>query len=198
MANAFDQFDAPAEDAAKGNPFDRFDGEQISASRSALHGVGKGATLNWDEEIGALLDAPVASLFDGSFSQKYNEALQRRQEMNKQAREANPTTFMAGEIGGMVLSPAAKVIGAGKAVATAPSLLGRMGQRFVAAAPGNAALGAVYGAGGMATWPTGRAMPSLAASVAALLAARWAQCCRGALPFLRPAMPLQRHPNGLA
>lgn len=103
----------------------------VSIGASILHGLGQGATANFGDEIGAAMDVPVSALIGGKFGEEYEKNLKARRERSKTVQEANPGSFLTGEIGGAVALPVGKVLQA----ATLPGRIGR-----------SAAVGAGYGA----------------------------------------------------
>jgi hypothetical protein len=116
-------------------------GRKESAARGALQGL----SLGWGDEgaagIAALLPFTDREAAKGdTLGERYRNARELYRGRNTQAKESNPITYGANEIGG-ALAP--MLLSGGAAAARAPTLLGRMGQ---AAATG-AKIGSVAGAG---------------------------------------------------
>lgn len=121
---------------------------------SFLAGANQGA-IPFADEIGAAAGALVT----GHPIKNYETNLDYLRERFRMANEANPKTFIAGELGGAVASPVTRALGAGEGALT---FGGRVGQ-----AAGLGALGgAVYGAGAAEGGPMGRAKGAVVGGVA--------------------------------
>lgn len=81
---------------------------EVSKTDSLIKGVGQGATLGFGDELSGAVSAGMdkllfSDLYEGqSFSQRYEARRDQRREENKQAQEANPGTYLTGEmVGGL-------------------------------------------------------------------------------------------------
>lgn len=120
----------------------RFGGGQqsdISMLESGVLGTLSGVTMNWGDELGAVLPALV-DMFGGvdNFASAYKRHKGGIREMLQEAQQANPNTFLAGEIAGGVpaaLIPGGAVArGAGAAQKIGRGIAGGMGYGAVAGA----------------------------------------------------------------
>lgn len=89
---------------------------QVSQLESGARGAVQGLTFGFGDEIyGGVKGAANYLLGDGDFSQTYARERDAVREANKRAQEANPGTYLAGEIGGSLVVPAG---GAARGLAT--------------------------------------------------------------------------------
>jgi hypothetical protein len=82
-------------------------GGEFSKTRSVLRGAGQGLTLGFADEITGALEAVGGSLKKGSFDKftdLYRQSRDEARQLNREAQEANPMSYFAGEIGGSVAS----------------------------------------------------------------------------------------------
>lgn len=105
--------------------------EPVGRMRSFLHGAADTTTFGFGDEIASGLGSLLTD-------RPRQEVLSEMRDLQEQAQEQNPMTFLAGQVGGGVAQGIA-----GRGVTVAPSLLGRVAQGV---GMGGAA-GAVYGAG---------------------------------------------------
>lgn len=88
----------------------------VSRLESGARGAVQGLTFGFGDEIyGGVKGAANYLLGDGDFSQTYARERDAVREANKRAQEANPGTYLAGEIGGSLVVPAG---GAARGLAT--------------------------------------------------------------------------------
>lgn len=133
--------------------------EGPSMGRSAALGAAQGLTLGFADELAGMGRA-VAKSFAGAFTPGVDddvsdvridrEATERARAAFNEAEEANPGSFLAGEIAGAVGSsmlPAGAAIKAGALTAAPKSLIGRTAAGMGGGAAIGAADGAVRGAG---------------------------------------------------
>lgn len=124
----------------------------VSKLESAGRGAVQGLTLGFGDEIyGGVKGAANYLLGDGDFGETYARERDAVREANKRAQEANPGTYLAGEVGGGVFVPGGLArTGASKAIGATASRV--LPQAAIESRIGNAALqgagyGAAYGAG---------------------------------------------------
>jgi hypothetical protein len=126
----------------------RFGGQnarKFSPLESAGRGALQGLTLGFSDEIAGAASGAYDALTGGNFSDGYNETVEGIRAANKQAREANPWSYLGGEVGSAFLVPgAAARLGIRGATTAAKAGLGT---RFLAAAKEGAIYGAAFGAG---------------------------------------------------
>lgn len=122
-SNAFDQFDAPAAppQSAGGNAFDQFDAQtpaapDVGMGESLARGFGQGATAGFSDEIqaglaagglklGGMLGVAPEEFAGRSLSDIYGEAKGDARGKEKAAQEANPGTYLTGDIAGSIAQP---------------------------------------------------------------------------------------------
>lgn len=127
---------------------------QVSQIESGARGAVQGLTFGFGDEIyGGVKGAANYLLGDGDFSQTYARERDAVREANKRAQEANPGTYLAGEIGGSVVVPGAGVArglatGGKAAMRALPAIGETKAAQYVGqyAVPG-AAYGGTYAAG---------------------------------------------------
>lgn len=161
--NPYDQFDStPAQSApaaSGGNPYDQFDGgQQYSKTASAVAGAADTASYGFGDEMLAGAGASALKVADWlgvapdatagkSWNELYNTGQRAMDSDSKQAYEANPASYIAGGIGGALLTGgAAAETKAGQALADW-TRSGGAATRIAKSAGVGAASGAVYGAG---------------------------------------------------
>ena len=82
----------------------------VSKLESAGRGAVQGLTLGFGDEIYGGVKGGANYLFgDGDFSETYARERDAVREANKRAQEANPGTYLAGEVGGSIVVPAGGV-----------------------------------------------------------------------------------------
>jgi len=74
----------------------------VSKTESLVRGAGQGATLNFSDELIGLGKALFADGDARTFRQRYKAARDAERQANREAREANPFTYGAGEFGASV------------------------------------------------------------------------------------------------
>lgn len=92
--------------------------ELESFGRAAL----EGASLSFDDELGAGLQAALAKLSGGDFTDTYEQARYENRDEKHRARAANPKSYVAGNLTGAVFSPA-NALTAGLAGAPASTMV---------------------------------------------------------------------------
>lgn len=163
MANIFDQFDTPAafttevmpfrdapeEPVSQENVFDQFDVStpEFTPVESAVRGGVEGITFGFVDELEGLKAAAFAKLSgdDRPFMEIFSNVQEFFQERGNQAEEQNPKSFLAGELGGGLLT-------AGGLAKTGATLVGKtvgkgLLKRTAAGATEGAGIGALVGAG---------------------------------------------------
>lgn len=125
---------------------------EVSRLESAGRGAVQGLTFGFGDEIyGGVKGAANYLMGDGDFSQTYARERDAVRAANKQAQEANPGTYLAGEVGGSLVVPGGLArTGVTKATGAAASKV--LPAAVTESRIGNAALqgagyGAAYGAG---------------------------------------------------
>lgn len=106
--------------------------QDISKTESALRGAAQGLSMGWADEATA---AAEAALSDKS----YQQALEESRQAYKQAEQANPYTYVAGEVGGGIALPGFGMASAAKA----PTMMAKLAKMGLI----GATTGAVQGAG---------------------------------------------------
>lgn len=104
-------------------------GPEISQLESALRGAGQGATMNWGDEIGGFLKS---ALNPDRLSNSYQLERDQIRAANKAAQEANPKSYLAGELGGSVATAFVPGLNAAKGA----SVLGMAGKAALQGAIG--------------------------------------------------------------
>jgi hypothetical protein len=117
----------------------------VSLAESALRGASQGLTFGFGDEIVGAGTGVAEALSGGSFEEGYDRGLEGNREANRDARAANPGTYLAGEIGSALLIPGgAAKLGIKGASAAAR---GGLGARTAAGAKEGAVYGSLFGAG---------------------------------------------------
>lgn len=117
---------------------------QVSKLESGIRGGVQGLTFGLsDEGYGAYRGVKNLVTGDGDFSSGYAQGRDEEREANKRAHEANPGTYLAGEIGAGLAVP----FGAAKVGLTAGREAATLGARSLAAGKEGAAYGGAYGYG---------------------------------------------------
>lgn len=115
----------------------------FSKTRSALRGLGQGATFGFADEIAGGFGSLGALFSDESFADAYRRNRDEARELNRLAKEANPKSFTTGNVAGGVASSLIPVAGQ----------IGRVGQgatlgaRVLGGIKAGGTLGALAGAG---------------------------------------------------
>lgn len=102
--------EAPEDDVGATEPV--APARDVSKFESVMRGAGQGLTLGFQDELAGL----ISSLFS---DRTYEEARDTSRRLNKEAREANPKTFMAADIGGAVLPAVVATVASGGTAAPA-------------------------------------------------------------------------------
>jgi hypothetical protein len=127
----------------------------ISQTESALRGAAQGATLGFaDEAVGAFEGFINTATKGGSLVENYEKARDESRAANKAAEQANPMTYLGGNLAGGIASsalmPGAGALGVGKAAAAAikgGGSISNIGRGIVQMGAAGAVTGAIQGAG---------------------------------------------------
>jgi hypothetical protein len=125
----------------------KLEGPAVEKTESAARGALQGLTFGWGDEGAAAIAAtmpflePAAAGAGKSWSERYQQARDYYRNKNRAAKEENPKTFLAGEIGGG-LAPLVMTAGG----AAAPKTVG-LGAKLAQGMKTGATIGATYGAG---------------------------------------------------
>lgn len=106
--------------------------EPISKTESGLRGAAQGISMGWADEATAAIESALSD-------KDYQQALEESRTAYKAAEQANPYTYLAGEVGGGVALPGFGMAQAAKA----PTMLAKLAKMGMI----GAATGAVQGAG---------------------------------------------------
>ncbi len=117
----------------------------FSDAESFGRGALQGATFGFSDEIAGVATGAYDALTGGDFTESYNETVEGIRKANKQAREANPYSYLGGEVGSAFFVPGG-LARVGIKGATAAANAG-LKARSLAAAKEGAAYGAAFGAG---------------------------------------------------
>lgn len=156
MADPFAQF----ADASAPDPFAMFsdaaDGPKVSQLEAGARGLASGLTLNWfDELYGYGSSLPKLAQGKDAYVKAASEEVETQRKRSAAAKQAHPSTYLAADVGGGLVSGiGAMMIPGGQAAGAANiARAATLGSRVVQGSKIGAGFGTVAGAGAAETAP---------------------------------------------